>query len=150
MRYDDVIPAILLVLLLGLLSGCISQENPAEDELPTIEKKSDLEVVSYTVETQKLNVNRMFEKLSDGFVYSEDAYRYLVRGEVKNNGTTNISKAYVYVNFYDSNNTLIHQIYDMVFNVVPNDIADFTADFTKYDDEGFQNADYIKFTFKQE
>jgi hypothetical protein len=138
------------MLLSGVISGCISQENPVEDEVPTIEEKSDLEVVNYTVETQKLNIDRKFEKLADGFFFSDDAYRYLVRGEVKNNGTKNISKAYVYVNFYDSNGTLIHQIFDMIFNVVPNDIEDFTADFTKYDGEGFRNADHIKFTFKQE
>lgn len=143
---------ILIVLLLGTtLSGCIVDEPVDEDDETPIEEKSDLQIISYKVETQKFNSDTTtYEKIADGFTYNEDTNRYLVSGKVKNNGTENITKAYVYVNFYNNDDILLFSSYDMIFDVAPNQIKDFSADFTKYDGKGFPNVDHVQFSFKQE
>jgi len=126
----------------------VNELNEEDDEI--IDTKSDLEVISYTVETQTMKYGNIFEKIADGFSYSENAYRYLVRGKVKNNGTENISKAWITVNFYDKEDNLIYSQSDIIFNFETNDIRDFSVDFTKYDSEDFPNADHIGFTFMKE
>lgn len=149
-----------IISIIGTLSGCIV-ENPVdegdneinpvdEEDNESTDTESDLEVVSYTVETQTMTFDNRFEKIADGFIYSEIAYRYLVRGKVKNNGTENISKTWVIVNFYDKENNLIYSASDIIFHFETNDIRDFTVDFTEYDGEGFPNADHIGFTFMNE
>ena len=149
-RFKIKIVFILFVLLIITLSGCITEKPTDEEENENTLTESDLEVVSYTVETQTMKFDKTFEKIADGFVYSKDAYRYLVRGKVKNNGTENISKAWVIVNFYDAEDNMIYSLADMIFHFKPNDIRDFAVDFTKYDGEDFSNADHIDFTFMQE
>ena len=149
-RFKIKIVFILFVLLISTLSGCITEKPTDEEENENTLTESDLEVVSYTVETQTMKFDKTFEKIADGFVYSKDAYRYLVRGKVKNNGTENISKAWVIVNFYDAEDNMIYSLADMIFHFKPNDIRDFAVDFTKYDGEDFPNADHIDFTFMQE
>ncbi len=126
------------------LSGCVDDE---EDTTP-LEEKSDLEISHYEVETQQFNLDKStYEKIADGFTYNDAANRYLVSGTVMNNGTKNISKAYVYVNFYDKDDTLLLSRYDMIFQLAPNETKDFAADFTKYDGQGFSNVNHVKFSF---
>lgn len=143
----------LVLVLISILGGCIVEDegsNEQNDENDNaIEEVSDVEVISYTVVTQKMRFDKTFETIAEGFNYSETSYRYLVRGTLLNNGTENYSKLYVFVDFYDSIDTLLYQIYDMVFHLSPNDIKDFSVDFTKYDAEGFPNAHHIGFTIIQ-
>jgi hypothetical protein len=113
------------------------------------ETAHNIKLTDITVNGSILYNNREM-KIADGFVYSENAYRYLVRGKVKNNGTKNIFKAWVTVNFYDKENNSIYSPSDVIFHFETNDIRDFAVDFTKYDDEGFPNADHIGFTFMKE
>ena len=159
-KYNHFKIAMFFVVIISTLSGCVV-ENPVDEEDNEInpvdeedneitDTESDLEVVSYTVETQAIKFDNTFEKIADGFVYSEIAYRYLVRGKVKNNETENISKIRVTVNFYDKEDNLIYSPSDVIFHFETNDIRDFAVDFTKYDDEGFPNADHIGFTFMKE
>lgn len=146
-------PMIIYILIIGLITvlvGCIVEDEGIHEKNDengnTIEEVSDVEVISYTVVTQKMRFDKTFENIADGFNYSETAYRYLLRGKLLNNGTQNYSKLYVFVDFYDSNDTLLHQIFDMVFQLSPNEIKDFAVDFTKYDAEGFPNAHHVGFT----
>ena len=142
--------AMFFVVIISTLSGCIVENPVDEEDNEIIDTESALEVVSYTVETQTMKFDNRFEKIADGFAYSENAYRYLVRGKVKNNGTENISKVWVTVNFYDKEDNLIYSPSDTIFHFETNDIRDFTVDFTKYDGEDFPNADHIGFTFVKE
>jgi hypothetical protein len=73
-----------------------------------------------------------------------------VSGRVKNNGTENISQAYVYIHFYNRDNVLLFTSFDMLFHVGENESKEFSADFTKYDADGFPRADHVLFSFKQE
>jgi len=152
MKYNRFKIAVLFVviIIISTLSGCIVENPVDEEDDEIIDTESDLEVVSYTVETQTMKFGNRFEKIADGFAYSEIAYRYLVRGKVKNNGTENISKAWVTVNFYDKEDNLIYSPSDIIFDFETNDIRDFTVDFTKYNSEDFPNADHIGFTFVKE
>ncbi|MFO7677858.1 MAG: FxLYD domain-containing protein [Thermoplasmatota archaeon] len=146
MKCIQILLVVLLITLLGTLSGCIVEEINEEDGNDTNEEEiSDVEVINYTIVTQKLTFDGRFETIGEGFFYSENAYRYLLRGKVKNNGTENISKTYVFVDFYDDEDILLHQIFDIIFNLSPNDIKDFAVDFTKHDSDDFLKVSYVQF-----
>lgn len=152
MRYRYVIMVLLFVGMVSMLSGCVIEEPTDTDDNSNdiVDEETDIVLVDYSVVTQGLTTDKRYETIADGFLYSENANRYLVRGEVLNNGTENISKAYVYMNFYDSEDNLLHQIYDIIFDFKVGDVEDFTGDFTIYDSDDFAKADHIEFTFYQE
>lgn len=153
MRSIYVLLAILFVGFLSILSGCIVEEdtnNQDNDNNDIIDEETDIILINYSVETQRWTTEKSYEKIADGFVYSADANRYLVRGEALNNGTENISTAYVYINFYDSDDNLLYSLYDMIFDFKPGEIERFEGDFTIYDSDIFNRADHVTFTFKQE
>jgi hypothetical protein len=153
MRVKLVILIIFLVSIISIFAGCVDEENTdnqENDNTDLIDEDTDIVLVNFSVVTQRWTSEKGYETIANGFVYSADATRYLVHGEVLNNGTENISTAYVYMNFYDSNDNLLHSLYDMVFNLKPGDIKSVDGDFTEYDSDYFDRADHVTFTFKQE
>ena len=124
----------------------IINSNTSGDNNET-EFEIDLEIVNYNIETHKIKFDNTFEKIADGFVYSENAHRYYVNGNVKNNGTENISNAWIIVNFYNKDNFLIYSLSDLFYFIEINEIDDFSVDFTKYDSKDFKDANHVEFVF---
>ena len=133
-------------------TGCIQEENSNNDSKDNetngfTSTFEDIELINFTVETQEYTFDGRYKKISDGFVYNEDSYRYLIRGIIRNLAEENISKLWVVVNFYDSDDKLLFSMYDIIFDFLVNETRDFEADYTKFID-GFPYVESVRFEFK--
>ena len=94
--------AILLIALIVIsvgLSGCNEQSGQSSGNT------DEVELVSYSVETQK---QYSYEKIGDGFIHTEDSYRYSIIGYVKNIAGKKLDQINVTARFYDSDNEFLH------------------------------------------
>ena len=139
----SVIGMVTLLLAFGL-SGCVEQETSGNiiDEV---------ELVSYSVETQKwegVNNSYSYEKIGNGFIHSEDAYRYVITGTLKNIAGEVIDNIRIIANFYDSNSKMIGTLYDLINSDLPNaHTADFNINVYKSVNY-FEKIDGVKFEFE--
>jgi hypothetical protein len=70
-----------------------------------------LEIVDYDIYTEKKISMTQYERIAEGIVYSEDAYRYNVEVNAKNIAGKTLKKDNVVINlyYYDKNNNLVDE-----------------------------------------
>lgn len=95
----------------------------------------------YSVETQKKSG---YEKIADGFVYSEDAYRYVVSGTVKNVAGEMLNHVKITVKFYDKNNSYLDSRVAFVYYLDDSHTEDFEIYYIN-NNEYFEFVDHVEF-----
>ena len=141
-KHLSVIGMVTLLLAFGL-SGCVEQETSGNID--------EVELVSYSVETQKwegVNNSYSYKTIGNGFIHSEDAYRYVITGTLKNIAGEVIDAVRIIANFYDSNSKAVGTLYDLINSDLPNaDTADFSINVYKSVNY-FEKIDSVKFEFE--
>ena len=125
---------VIFVVVVGL-SGCdeILDENGSTDKV---------KLLIYSVETQR---QEGFEKIDDGFVDDDEAYRYAVSGTVKNLADETFNHVRITVLFYDENDSYLES---RVANIYYLDELQ-TGDFEVYyysSEEFFGVIDHVNFS----
>ena len=141
-KHLSVIGMVTLLLAFGL-SGCVEQETSGNID--------EVELVSYFVETQKwegVNNSYTYEKIGNGFIHSEDAYRYVITGTLKNIAGELIDNIKITANFYDSNSKVVGTMYDIINSDIPTShTANFSINVYKSSNY-FEKVDSVKFEFE--
>lgn len=102
-----------------------------------------IQILNYSIATENGSYFD-YEKIADGFVYSENASRYKINGSVKNIAGEMLGNVKVYVEFYDSNDTYLDSEYDYKYDLPDGYIWDFEVTYSKYQDY-FEYVDHIGF-----
>ncbi len=141
-KHLSVIGMVTLLLAFGL-SGCVEQEASGNID--------EVELVSYFVETQKwegVNNSYTYEKIGNGFVHSEDAYRYVITGTLKNIAGEVIDNIKITANFCDSNSKVVGTRHDIINSDIPTfHTANFSINVYKSTNY-FEKVDSVKFEFE--
>jgi len=133
--YIMILAIVFLTFVIVGLSGC----DEFLDETGSTDK---VELLLYSVETQR---EEGFEKIDDGFVDDDEAYRYAVSGTVKNLVNETLSHVRITVLFYDENDTYL---VSRVANIYYLDESQ-TGDFEVYyynSEEFFGVIDHVNFS----
>lgn len=174
MKKQLVMIGIMIILIAGGLSGCIETNQEAtgdtnhdtngsqnEEKFTTLPDGTNvtgdidkLEILNYFVVTEKKVNGSLFwnspwdtyEKIADGFVYSENATRYRINVTVKNIAGELLDDITIYVRYYDNLSNLLRSDYDYGYNLYIEDTIDFS--FTWYNSSYssyFEHVDHISF-----
>lgn len=162
------IVAIVVLLLSVGLSGCVetnrngsippSNEDQDKEEFTTLPDGTKvhgdidkLEILNYSIVTEKEVNYRDYQKIADGFVYSEDASRYRIYGTAKNiagkmlpEGTWFTNNIKITVKFYDNNEVHLVSKTTTKYTELPDTYTwDFEITYSK--DDYFEYVDHISF-----
>jgi len=152
-----VLAIILLVVSVGLLSGCTNKSETSGDT-------DKVELVFYDVYTQAskdypATSDANWETLSEGFKdevipelvpFYEEGYhygRYLVSGKVKNIAGEYLDKLNVIIIFYDSANNELYRDGDSISGLANSYTETFEGVFRQYRDY-FENVHHVSFEFE--
>jgi len=128
-----IIVIISFLLLVFGLSGCIEEIGETGTD--------KIKLLVYSVETQKKSG---YEKIADGFVYSEEAYRYVVSGTVKNVAGEMLNHVKITVKFYDKNNSYLDSRVAFVYYLDDSHTGDFEIYYIN-NNEYFEFVDHVEF-----
>ena len=134
MRKILVIIVVIFVVFVGL-SGCdeILEDNGSTDKV---------KLLIYSVETQR---QEGFEKIDDGFVDDDEAYRYAVSGTVKNLANETFNHVRITVLFYDENDSYLESRVANVYYLKESHTGDFEVYYYNYE-EYFGVIDHVNFS----
>ena len=130
-----IIVGITFFLISFFLCGC-------DEYLEENENTDKVKLLIYSVKTQKEDG---FEKIDDGFVHSEDAYRYVVSGTVKNIVNETINHIKITVKFYDENNSYLVSRFTHVHYLDKSQTGDFEVCYYNFNDY-FERIDHVNFS----
>lgn len=131
--------ALIFVLIIVNLSGCIDNQN-IEDNITG--DTSKIELVSYSVESQERVIGGLgiaYNKLDDGFVYSDDVFRYFINGTIKNIADEFIDIVIVHTYFLDDKGSVLSSFNDTIDDIGNGDTEYFYAWFNDQ-----SNLEYVK------
>lgn len=107
-------------LLFISLSGC---NQLGENQTPTLSygtvvagDTDKIEIVNFTIQTQK-GIDDGYEKIADGFVYTDGAKQYVINGTAKNIADRMLFYVELVVEFYDFNESHISTKTDSINNL---------------------------------
>jgi len=172
-RHFTVLEIVILLLSVGL-SGCVetnqngdestetsdengsmppSNEDQDKEEFTTLPDGTKvygdidkLEILNYSIVTEKEVNYRDYQKIADGFVYSENASRYRVNVTIKNIAGEILDSITVYVRYYDDLDIFLRSDYDRGYDLYMDDIADFSFTWGNYSSPSyFKQVDHISF-----
>ena len=110
----------IVVTLLIILSGCNQFSGNQSPTLPygtVITGDTDkIEIVNFSIQTQK-GIDNGYEKIADGFVYTEYAKQYVINGTAKNTAGRTLSNVEITVKFYDVNGSHLSTKTDSLSNL---------------------------------
>ena len=116
----SVIMAGIVVPLFIILSGCNQFSGNQSLTLPyrtVITGDTDkIEIVNFSIQTQK-GIDNGYEKIADGFVYTEYAKQYVINGTAKNTAGRTLSNVEITVKFYDVNGSHLSTKKDSISNL---------------------------------
>jgi hypothetical protein len=134
---------IIVLLLAVVFSGCNEQINSRTG----LEKTDKVQLVSYSTWTEKyIDFTTGYQKIADGFVYSEDADRYVVNATIKNIAGEKLDTILVDVGFYDSSNNLLKTTTKYVWGL-PNSYTENVEVTYSSSSTYFENVDHVSFEF---
>lgn len=121
-----------VMILLVIFSGCNELDNQSSGDT------SKIKLVSYSVESQKRAIPFGYEKISDGFVYTDDVVRYYIIGTIKNIDNKFIDYVDVTVKFLDKDGNVLGARTDDVNNIA--------SGYSKTFEVSFSDVDYLRYT----
>ena len=134
MKKQLIISTIAILLIVTGLSGCTELTDETDDT-------DKVELLIYSVETQK---KLGFEKIDDGFIHSEDSYRYVIDGTVKNIASEMLDYIKITVKFYDINDTYLDSRITYINFLEESTTWDFSVQYTNKN-KYFQYVDHVEF-----
>ena len=162
-----IVVGIVSVLLICVgLSGCVDENGsiPPSDEdqdkgkfttLPDGTKVygdfDKLEILNHSVVTEQRHgiyyyIDVTYEKIADGFVYSENASRYRANVTVKNIAGEILDSITIYVRYYDNLDNFLRSDYDYGYDLYMDDTIDFSFTWGNYSSPSyFKQVDHISF-----
>ena len=132
--------------ILTIFSGC------TENEITNDKTSGDtinIELVSYKIESQEKVIGGLgigYNKIADGFVFSEDVFRYFINGTIKNIAEEFIDKVIVHTYFLDGTGSVLGLFNDTVENIAIGETGFFYASFV--DQFNLEYVKNVRFEFK--
>ena len=138
--------AFVFVLIIVNLSGCIDNQNIYDK---TSGDTSKIELVDYFVESQERVTGGLgygYNKLDDGFVYSDDVFRYFINGTIKNIAEEFFDVVIVQTYFLDEKWSVLSSFNDTIDDLGIGDTEFFYAWFD--DQSNLEYAKDVRFEFE--
>jgi hypothetical protein len=146
----------LMVISVGLLSGCTETTDDTDDDAKT-DYSDKVELVSHKIETYGRNDSEYMPPyfIGDGFNHSEKALLgyYQITGTIKNNAGVTLNNITIKIDFFDKNHTYLDSEYSESKNIFSlplpdNETADFKINYIYSQHKSyFEGVEEIEFNF---